>query len=341
MGRICLPGINLKQHLQDPAKRKLIGEAITNFMRSGFYDKDLNPLIVNDRRLSSEMIVQLPPEALKKVLAGELISAGDITAGAAVGIQRKEVYFPEVPADTQYLNIFRTVQSNKAGETYEQAYAGITFTELKLGEKPKLGTISQTANYVKNLKYGAAFGMFREWIEDNEIWKIEEVINEAKIAAFNAKATLAYGLIAAASWTKHDAYATSWIASINKGLAILKRAKDAVGSPVLTPNQTPIVLCPVEKTAEILQAIKDTQVTGQRGERLTMIPDIIETTYILDSDKKIFILVPKRRLILQEREALRTEQEQDIMLDAQAYAWYFRGNGTILDLAHGYYISWS
>jgi hypothetical protein len=342
MTKIFQPGINLKEHLKDPVKRKLVGEAITNFLRAGFYDKDGHPLNVKGKRLSSEMIINFPPDVLRRALAAELISAGDVAAtAAAVGVQRAAVFFPDVPADTQYLNIFRTVPSQKAGETYEQAYAGITFTELKLGEKPKLGTISQTANYVKNLKWGAAFGMFREWIEDNEIWKIEEVINEAKIAAFNAKAEYFYGLIRNASWTKHDAYATSWIASINKGLATLKRAKDGNDSPVLPSNVTPVLLCAPEKTTEILQAIRDTQVTGQRGERLTQIPDIIESSYILEADKKVFILVPKRRFINQEREALRTEQEQDIMLDANAYAWYFRGNGVILDLAHGYYISWS
>jgi hypothetical protein len=330
--RIFKKGTNLKEVLAKPENRKLVGEAITSYLREGFYDKG-NNLVARPRpTFSAEMIRENSKETLLRMVA-EYIAAGDITAGAAVGVQRKEVFFPEVPADTQWLLLFRQVQSDKAGETYEQASAGITFAQLKLGIKPKLGTITQAANFVPNLKWGAAFGMFREWIEDNEIWKIEEVITEAKIAAFDALATYMYGLIAAAGWTNRD-YATSWIASLNGALADLKKKK------TLMPNVTPVILCPVEKLADILQAIKDA-LTPSRGERLVQVPDVIDSTYILDAGKKVYLLVPKRRFIYQERESLRTENDKDIMLDAEAYAWYFRGNGVILDTEYGIKITYT
>ncbi len=331
--RIFKKGVNLREVLAKPENRKLVGEAITNYLRAGFYDKEGRLIPPAARGFGAELIAQTPAERLKK-LVGEYIAAGDITAGAAVGIQRKEVFFPEVPADTQWMQIFRTVQSDKAGETYEQASAGITFEQLRLGQKPKLGTISQAASYVKNLKWGAAFGMHREWIEDNEIWKIEEIINEAKIAQWDALASYMYGLITAANWSNVD-YATSWINSLNLAFAALKNKK------TLLPNVTPVVLCPVDKLAVIVQAIKDALVAGVRGERLTMVPDIIDSTYILDADKKIYVLIPQRRFIHQEREAFRTEMEQDIMLDAQAYAWYYRGNGVILSTDYGMKITYT
>jgi len=330
--RIFKKGINLKDVLAKPENRKLVGEAITNYLREGFYDQDNNLVPRHRPTFSAEMIRENSKETLLRMVA-EYIAAGDIIGGAAVGVQRKEVFFPEVPADTQWLLLFRQVQSDKAGETYELASAGITFTRLGLGEKPKLGTISQTAPYVPNLKWGAAFGMFREWIEDNEIWKIEEVITEAKIAAFDALATYMYGLIAAANWS-NNAYATSWIASLNVALAALKNKK------TLMPNVTPVVLCPVEQLANIIQAIKDA-LTPSRGERLVQVPDIIDSTYILHATKKVYVLVPKRRFIYQEREALRTETEKDIMLDAEAYAWYFRGNGVILNTDYGVTITYT
>lgn len=324
-------GINLKEVFADPEKRKIAGEAITNYLREGFYDSEgqaINPI---KRVLTAEMIKRFPIEAL---LSGEYISAGDVTGGAGVGVKRKEIYIPEVPADTQYLEIFRTVQSDKAGETYEQAEAGITFSQLKLGEKPKLATITHDFDYVPNLKWGSAFGFHREWIDDNEVWKMEDVIRQAKIAAFDAKATFMYGLVAAAAWT-NIAYATSWIHSLNLAYAQLKRAKK------LKPNQRPIVVCTPEKLALILQAIKDTMVVGQRGERLTMIPDVIDTAYLLETDLKAYVLIPKERFILQEREALRTEEDKDIMLDAEAKAWYFRMNGIILDVKYGRKITYT
>jgi hypothetical protein len=278
-------GVNLKEVLADPEKRKIVGEAITNFLREGFYDSEGTPINPVRKKLTAELVKTLP---LEMILAGEYITAGDITTGAAVGIKRKEVFIPEVPADTQYLEIFRTVPSDKAGETYETLGTGLTFTQLKPGQKPELGTVSRTKNYIPNLKWGTAFGFFREWIADNEVRKIEDVIREAKIAAFDAKATFMYGLIAAASW-----------------------------------------------------AVKDSMVVQTRGERLTMVPDIIDSSYIEDSDKRVYVLIPKERLILQEREALRTETEKDIMLDAEAYAWYFRMNGIVLDTDYGRKITYT
>lgn len=330
--RIFKKGVNLMDVLAKPENRKLAGEAITRYLREGFYDSAGNLAPRHRPTFSAEMIRQNSKEELLRLVA-EYIAAGDITTGAAVGVQRKEVFFPEVPADTQWLLLFRQVQSDKAGETYEQASAGITFAQLKLGEKPKLGTISQLANFVPNLKWGAAFGMFREWIVDNEIWKIEEVITEAKIAAYDALATFMYGLITAASWTNQN-YATSWIASLNAAIAALKNKK------TLMPNVTPVVLCPVEKLADIIQAIKDA-LTPSRGERLVQVPDIIDSTYVLHADKKVYVLVPKRRFIYQEREALRTETEKDIMLDAESYAWYYRGNGVILSTDYGIKITYT
>lgn len=332
MSLIFKKGVVLKDVFADPAKRKLAGEAISKYMRQGFYDGEDRP-IPNRRLISAEMIKTMP---LKDILAlrGEYITQADITGAAAVGVQRKEIFMPDVPADTQYLGVFRTVQSEKAGETYEEATAGITFTQLKLGEKPKLGTITHTAPYVPNLKWGAAFGFHREWIVDNEVWKFEDLVRKAKIAALDAKATFLYGLIAAAGWAE-IAYATSWINTLNLAYAALRKAKK------LLPNQTPVLVIPVEKLAVVLQAIKDSLVTEARGERITRIPDVLDTGYIEDSDKKMYYLTPFERFVLQEREALRTEQDQDIMLDAMAYAWYFRMNGVILDTAYGRKITWA
>jgi len=331
--RIFKKGIILREVMAKPENRKIVGAAITNYLRSGFYDKEGRLIPPGARGFGAEMIAKTPADMLKR-LVGEYIAAGDITAGAAVGIQRKEVFFPEVPADTQWMQIFRTITSDKAGETYEQASAGITFTQLKLGEKPKLGTITQAASFVPNLKWGAAFGMHREWIEDNEIWKIEEIITEAKIAQWDALATYMYALLTAAGWSNVN-YATSWINSLNLAFAELKKKK------TLLPNVTPVVLCPVEKLAAIVQAVKDALVAGARGERLTMVPDIIDSTYVADGDKKVYVLIPKRRFIHQEREAFRTETEKDIMLDAEAYAWYYRGNGVILSTDYGIKITFS
>ncbi len=314
------PEINLAEKLKDPEARKLLSRAITNYLRAGVYDPYTHEIMPR----KGEVFI---------TRKGEILAPPEPGAPFFTQKEYREIFKEEVPIDTQWAQIFRTVQSTKEGETYGEVQAAIAFQQLKVGEKPKLGTLTGTEVFVPNLKWGAAFGFYRDWINDNAIWKIEDTIRSAKEGAYDALATFMYGLLTAASFPTVDKSASdnsseAWIKALNEAFAKLKRAKK------LKPNQRPIVICPPEKRGYIDNAIADTQVKTARGPRLQLIPEVIDTAYFA-SDEDVRVVVPKRDFIYQEREALRSEEDVDIMLDAELYAWYFRCNGLVRDVNAG------
>lgn len=332
-------GVNLKEFFygSEAAKnRRAFGEAVTRFLRAGFYDGDEVPRNVGSRstlkRFVGGEVVTVEPEKLYRGPAGELVTVDQLT-----GLQPhapKVVYDLETPADTQYLSIFDVVQSDAESETYDKVTNAISFKQLVPGEKPDISHWSGTPVSLVNLKWGAAFGFDNDWINDNKVWKIEDTIRKAKEGAFDAKATFMYTLLLNASFNS-TAYATSWIASLNAAIARLKRAKR------LAPNQRPVVVCNVEKEAEVIQAIKDSLTVGARGERLTVIPDVLATAYYASTDHKVDVLVPKRYFKLQEREALRSDKDKDVVADSQVYAWFFRMNAVVLETSAGERITYT
>ncbi len=303
MPLFATPHVNLREKLRDPENRRLLSEAITKYLRSGVYHP-----VTGEIMPVREILIPGEPEPLfsNKKFA--------------------EVAKEEVPVDLQWAEIFRTVPSTKEAETYANVSGAITFKELRIGEKPQLGTVSAGEITVPNLKYGAAFGFHREWIDDNRIWLIEDTIRSAKEAAFDALASFMYGLLLNANFPTvskpaGDNSVDAWIDALNKAFAKLKRAKK------LKPNVRPIVICPPEKRGFIDSAIASTQ-TRDRGSRLQLIPKVIDTAYF-GSNENVRVLVPKRDFIYQEREKIRTEEDYDIMADAHLYAWYFRFNGLV------------
>ncbi len=314
------PEINLREKLQNPENRKLLARAITNYLRAGVYD----PRTLEILPRKGEVYISK---------GGEILVPPEPGAPFFTQKEYREIFKEEVPIDTQWAEIFRTVKSTKEGETYAAAQAAITFKQLKPGEKPELATLTGSEVYVPNLKWGAAFGFYKDWINDNAIWKIEDTIRSAKEAAYDALATFMYGLILNANFptvskSASDNSSEAWIKALNEAFAKLKRAKK------LKPNQRPIVICPPEKRGYIDNAIADTQVKTARGPRLQLIPQVIDTAYF-PSDANVRVVVPKRDFIYQEREALRSEEDVDIMLDAELFAWYFRCNGLIRDANAG------
>lgn len=336
MSLIFERGADLRKffHGPDAAKnRKAFGEAVTRYLREGFYDSEGRPRHASAvKRAVGGELVAVGPEPLYRVPAGELVTADQLS-----GLQPKPpalVYDLETPADTGYLSVFDVVQSDSESETYDKVTNAIAFKQLVPGEKPELQKWSGTVVTLVNLKWGAAFGFDNDWINDNKVWRIEDTIRKAKEGAFDAKATFMYNLLLNASFNS-VAYATDWIMSLNAAIARLKRAHR------LRPNQRPVVVCNVETEPLIVQAIKDSMVAEARGARLTMVPDVVGTAYYAASDHKVDVIAPKQYFKLQEREALRSDSDKDVVADSQVYSWFFRMNATVLEVSAGERITYT
>jgi len=95
--------------------------------------------------------------------------------------------------------------------TYEMidATVGITFREILPGERMKTGKISTANQFIKALEYGAGLGVLDIWLEDNELFRIEEAVQVAvkKWARFVADAH--YTLLAAVGAGQNIAFDTT------------------------------------------------------------------------------------------------------------------------------------
>jgi len=272
------------------------------------------------RAIPGRLFVEHGNALLQKVQGGELITADQIS-----GLFPKpvvEAYRDVEPVDDQYLSIFRVVPSDGAGEQYRKDTFTVSFMETTLGEEPKLVTYAGEIATLLNKDVETLVGYKDTWLADGSLNLIEELTAAVREAAADYRATYFYGIMESLSATS-TAYATSWIASLNGAFARLRRAKK------LGPNQTPIVTAPVELAGDILQAVKDSLVTGERGLRLTAIPDLLFTTYIAAANP-VLVVPPKSALsdfIDQEREALNSVQEGPGALRLTKVGWRMRFRG--------------
>lgn len=272
------------------------------------------------RAIPGRVLAEHGNALLQRIQGGELITADQIS-----GLFPKppvEVYRDVAPVDDQFLSIFRTVPSDGANEQYRKDTYTVEFKEMAIGEEPKLATYSGTLATLVNKDFEALVGYRDTWLADGSLNLIEEMTASVREAAADFRATYFYTIMTSLNATA-TAYATSWIKSLNGAIARLRRAKK------LGPNQTPIVTAPVELADVILQAVKDSLVTGARGERLTVIPDLLFTTYV-SAAEKVMVTPPKSAMsdfIDQEREALNSVQEGPGALRMTKVGWRMRFAG--------------
>ena len=275
--------------------------------------------------IPGRVLAEAGASMLHRIQGGELITAAEIS-GLYPKPVVEEYREDQIPVDDQYLSVFRVVPSDGASEQYRKNAYGVNFTKTTEGEEPKLQTYDAELSTLTNETYEALVGYKDTWLLDGALNLIEELTQAVREGAADTRATYFYAKIEALAATE-TAYAQNWIASLNGAIARLRRAKR------LAPNQTPIVMAPVELAGDLLQAVKDSLVTGQRGTRLTQIPDLLFTTYML-STAKVKVLPPKSALspfVDQEREALNATQEEKGALRISKVGWRMRFAGWCRD----------
>lgn len=106
------------------------------------------------------------------------------------------------PVDTGYEGIFdiRDFTTTKAdGFKIPVVQSGITFSEVKPGEKARIYQVSGDELTVSFAMYGAGLGWHRKLIDDGRFWDIEDNIAAARAAYYAKRAETFYGLIEAIS----------------------------------------------------------------------------------------------------------------------------------------------
>jgi len=129
--------------------------------------------------------------------------------------------------DFSYTDLFREVdmRSSSTG-TYEMVdvTVGITFREILPGERMKTGKLSSNNQFVKALEYGAGLGILDIWLEDNELFRLEEAVQAATRKWGRFVATAHYTLLAAVGVGQNIAFDTTIEQTIDN--AAIKIGKD-------------------------------------------------------------------------------------------------------------------
>lgn len=111
--------------------------------------------------------------------------------------------------DFSYQALFREIDMrSSATGTYEMvdATVGLTFREILPGERMRTGSISSANQFIKALEFGAGLGILDIWLEDNELFRIEDAVQVAvkKWSRFVADAH--YTLLAAIGAARNIAF---------------------------------------------------------------------------------------------------------------------------------------
>jgi len=314
---------DLRAFLADPTKRAEAHAALRRYLSQGLYSAQgeaIRPPLFNAAE-------GFHGRGETRGYISAAISPGDV-GGAAAGGEANQaaplVYWIPIPGvDQQWKNIFSRRPSTSDGETYEGAAAIFLYKKIKLGDKPEFAIINDDKAFVPNLKYGAAVSIFRDWLDDNKVWTINNVLEAGRRDGLRYQAYLAYKALSDASWTTETAADTSWVKALNKGFAALKRAG------TLTDGMTPTVLCSPEMSYLFVQLKHDRSSYLLTGNQLTDDFNTISTQYWTAAQAPLLV-VPGEAMWWQDRQALVMDQARDIFLDSDATTFDFRGNFEIM-----------
>ncbi|MFA5377905.1 MAG: hypothetical protein WC455_19300 [Dehalococcoidia bacterium] len=249
--------------------------------------------------------------------------------------------------DTQFEQIFdvRDFAGTKAsGFDVAGVNSGLTFKDIKVGEKLKVYQMSGDKYRCYFCYYGGALGWHKQLFEDGDWWQIEDNAIEFRNKAYSSRASVYYGLLEAAAdavgscqvipsgCSDCDADARSIMASINYAVqSILINVKDRGYS--LDPTTTEfLVVTPLQLMGRVKQALAIRMQNFNESPRLANFNIRQITTMGLSNPNRVLVVLPKRTLKIGYRMDLTMFESFDMLSYTQAVAGWMRHGGCIGDL---------
>ena len=249
--------------------------------------------------------------------------------------------------DNGYEQIFAITDysgSKASGFDVAGVTSGLTFNEVKPGEKAKVYQFAGDKYRCYFCTYAAALGWHRQLFEDGDWWTIEDNAISFRDAAYSSRAGIYYALLEAAmdangccavvssDCSDCSADARSIADSINyAALTILTNlAHHGYG---LNPQTTEfIVLTPLAMRGRVRQAL------GVTNQQYAGSPAIIDynfrqvTSMMLTHANRVAVILPKRTIKAGYRMDLTLFNDFDILSYTDTVAGWMRHGGCIGDL---------
>jgi len=222
--------------------------------------------------------------------------------------------------------------------------AGLTFKEIKPGEKLKVYQMSGDKEHCYFSYYGGALGWHRQLFEDQEYWTLDDNAIEFRSVAYSSRAAVYYALLEAAADLKGcckviasdcsdcTADAKSIAESINYAARIILENCRNKGYN-LSPQTTQfIVLTPLGMRGRVRQALSVRLQAFSDSEKSVDYNFIPITSMMLLNPTRIMVILPKRKMKIGYRMNLTLFGDFDILSYTETSAGWMRHGGCIGDL---------
>lgn len=249
--------------------------------------------------------------------------------------------------DNAYESIFdvRDFSGTKAsGFDVAGAASGLTFREIKPGEKVKVYQMAAAKYRCYFCYYGGALGWHRQLFEDGDWWTIEDNAIEFRNKAYSSRAEIYYSLLEAAAdavgccavvpsdCSDCSADARSIAESLNYAAThMLTRLRNR-GYGINIGTTELVVLCPLQMRGRVRQAL------GVVNQAFAGAPAVVDynfrlvTTMMLANTNRVMVILPKRTLKIGYRMDLTLFDDFDILSYTDTVAGWMRHGGCIGDI---------
>jgi len=249
--------------------------------------------------------------------------------------------------DNGYEQIFdvRDFSGSKAsGFDLAAVRSGLTFNEVKEGEKLKVYQMAGAKERVYFCYYGGALGWHRRLFEDGDWWTIEDNAIEFRNKAYSSRAAVYYALLEAAADAKGscaqvqadctdcDADARSIAASINYAATNILENVANRGYGINPSTTQFIVLTPIQLRGRVRYALGQRMQAFSDSERLIDYSFKQVTSMMLTNTNRIMVILPGRTLKIGYRMDLTLFDDFDILSYTDTVAGWMRHGGCIGDI---------
>ena len=263
----------------------------------------------------------------------------------AIDVVKKFQLMPEY--DNGYEQIFdiRDFSGTKAsGFDMAAVVSGLTFREVKEGEKLKVYQMRGAKERVQFCYYGGALGWHRRLFDDGDWWTLEDNAIEFRNKAYSHRAATYYGLLEAAADEKGccktipsdcedcTSDARSIAASLNFAATDILVKAAARGLSVDVAGTTFIVLAPLQLRGRIRYALGQQMQAFADSEKLIDYNFKLITSMMLTQTDRILVILPGRTLKIGYRMDLTLFDDFDILSLTDTVAGWMRHGGCIGDI---------
>ena len=263
----------------------------------------------------------------------------------AIDVVRKFQVGPEY--DNGYEQIFDVLNfggTKASGFDVMDMASGLTFNEVKVGEKLNVYQMAGAKERCYFSFYGGALGWHRSLFEDQEYWLAENNAIGFRNKAYSTRASVFYGLLEAAADLKGccsvvpsdcsdcTADAKSIANSLNYAATQILKNAAGKGYSLSIPLLNLIVLTPIDLLGRVNQALGVRTQSFAESTRTVSFNFTVVASMTITNHNRLMVILPKRKILAGYRMDLTLFDDFDILSYTDTVAGWMRYGGCLGDL---------